>query len=119
MDFDLEKLTVPELTALIERANQEVQHRKVKAKDRLKQEIENKLTESGLDLTELFPEAGKKPKKSNKNGDTTPAPIKYRDPVSQGTWSGRGGRPPQWVTSIMMERRWTLDEFKASGEYEV
>ena len=37
MDFDLEKLTVAELTALIERAQVEIKHRKITAKDKLKQ----------------------------------------------------------------------------------
>ncbi len=119
MNFELDKMTVPEILALVDRAKQEIEHRKVTAKDRLKQEIEDKLKESGLDLTDLFPETGKKVKNSKKTGDNTPIPVKYRDPVSQGTWSGRGGRPPQWVKSIMMERRWSLEEFKASGEYEV
>jgi DNA-binding protein H-NS len=119
MNFDLDKLTVPELSALIERAQDEIKHRKVSAKDKLKQEIEEKLKHSGLDLSDLFPGAGKKSKKSKQEGDSKPAPIKYRDPVSQGTWSGRGARPPHWVKSIMSERRWTLDQFKKSGEYDV
>ena len=119
MNFDLDKLTVPELSALIERAQDEIKHRKVSAKDKLKQEIEEKLKHSGLDLSDLFPGAGKKSKKSKQEGGSKPAPIKYRDPVSQGTWSGRGARPPHWVKSIMSERRWTLDQFKKSGEYDV
>ena len=119
MVFDLEKLTVPELTALIERAQEEVKVRKVSAKDKLKQEIEEKLKLSGLDLSDLFPDTGKKTKKSKSESESKPAPVKYRDPVSQGTWSGRGARPPHWVKSIMSERRWTLDEFKTSGEYDV
>ena len=119
MDFDLDKLTVPELTALIERAQEEIKHRKISAKDKLKQEIEEKLKHSGLDLSDLFPGAGKKIKKSKPEGESKPAPVKYRDPVSQGTWSGRGARPPHWVKSIMSERRWTLEQFKTSGEYDV
>jgi DNA-binding protein H-NS len=119
MDFVFDKLTVPELTALIERAQEEIKHRKVSAKEKLKQEIEEKLKSSGLDFADLFPVSGKKAKKSKQEGDSNPAPVKYRDPVSQGTWSGRGARPPAWVKSIMSERRWTLEEFKASGEYDV
>lgn len=119
MDFDFDKLTVPELTALIERTQEEIKHRKVSAKERLKREIEEQLKSSGLDLADLFPGSGKKAKKSKQEGDSNPAPVKYRDPVSQGTWSGRGARPPHWVKSIMSERHWTLEEFKASGEYDV
>jgi DNA-binding protein H-NS len=119
MSFEFDKLTVPELTALIDRAREEIAHRKVTARERLKQEIEEKLKETGLDLTDLFPVSGKKAKRTVKDGEAKSMTIKYRDPVSLGTWSGRGGRPPQWVKSIMMERRWTLEEFKASGEYDV
>ena len=119
MDFNLDKLTVPEIAALIERAKDEIKQRKVSAKDKLKQEIEEKLKNSGLDLADLFPGTEKKIRKSKQHSDSKPAPINYRDPVSQGTWSGRGARPPQWVKSIMMERRWSLEEFKASGEYDV
>jgi DNA-binding protein H-NS len=119
MDFEFEKMTVPELTALIERVHVEIKHRKVSAKDKLKQEIEEKLKHSGLNLADLFPGTGKKAKKSRQGGESKPAPVKYRDPVSQGTRSGRGARPPAWVKSIMSERRWTLEQFKASGEYDV
>lgn len=119
MDFDLEKLTVPELTALIGRTQVEINHRKVFAKDKLKQEIEEQLKNSGLDLADLFPGTGKKAKQSKQEGESKPAPIKYRNPVSRGNWSGRGARPLHWVKSIMSERHWTLDEFKASGEYDV
>jgi DNA-binding protein H-NS len=119
MSIDFDKMNVPDLESLIERAREEVSRRKVSARDRLKQEIEDKLKETGLDLADLFPGSGRRTKKSGKETESRPAPIKYRDPVSLGTWSGRGGRPPQWVKSIMMERRWTLEEFKASGEYNV
>lgn len=66
MDFDLEKLSVPELSALIERAQEEIKHRKISAKDKLKQEIEEKLKHSGLNLADLFPGAGKKGKSQSK-----------------------------------------------------
>ena len=64
MDFDLDRMTVLDLTVLIERAQVEIKHRKVSAKDKLKQEIEEKLKHSGLDLSDLFPGAGKKSKKT-------------------------------------------------------
>jgi DNA-binding protein H-NS len=118
MDHELNKMTVPELSSLIERAKNELEARKIQSKDRLKEEILTTLQNTGLDLADLFPETAGKKKKSKQSGETKPAPIKYRDPVSQGTWSGRGARPPAWVKSIMMERRWTLEEFKSSGEYD-
>jgi|LakMenEpi03Aug12_release.lakeMendotaPanAssembly.Ray.scaffolds.fasta_scaffold363630_1 DNA-binding protein H-NS len=118
MSINLETLTVPELSALIERAHEEIKRRKVEDKARLKDEIAEKLKNSGLDLSDLFPEAGKKAKKPRQSGVTKPATIKYRDPVSGETWAGRGARPPRWVQMIMSQRRWTLEEFKNSGEYD-
>ena len=119
MNIDFDKMNVPDLESLIERAREEIDQRKVSARDRLKQEIEDRLKETGLDLDDLFPGSGRKTKKSGKETSGKSVPVKYRDPVSLGTWSGRGGRPPQWVKSIMMERRWSLQEFKDSGEYDV
>ena len=112
MNIDFDKMNVPDLEALIEKAREEISLRKVSARDRLKQEIEDRLKETGLDLADLFPGTGKKTRKSSGDRDGKSVQVKYRDPVSLGTWSGRGGRPPQWVKSIMMERRWTLEEFK-------
>lgn len=119
MDFTFENMSVPELQDLIVRVQEEIKRRKVSSKDNLRREIEEKLKHSGLDLADLFPGAAKKTKKAMQDGESKPAAIKYRDPVSLGTWSGRGARPPQWVKSIMMERRWTLEEFKRSGEYDL
>jgi DNA-binding protein H-NS len=68
-----------------------------------------------------FPVAGVKGRKAHTNSETGEAravKAKYRDPVSQETWSGRGARPPLWVKRIMAERGWTLEEFKLSGEYD-
>ena len=86
-------------------------------------EIQAKLANSGLDISDLFPDlTGKGRRKSGKDtdkADSAPVPAKYRDPVSQESWSGRGGRPPHWVKKIMNERNWSLDDFKKSGEYDV
>jgi DNA-binding protein H-NS len=119
MSFNLEEMTVPELSAFIEKAEAVIKRRKVEDKARLKDEIAEKLKNSGLDLSDLFPEAGKKPRKAKQAGETKTAPVKYRDPVSGETWSGRGARAPRWVQTIMSQRRWTLEEFKTSGEYGV
>jgi len=118
MEFELDRMSVPDLQNLIARAQEEIKLRKMSSRDYLRREIEEKLKHSGLDLSDIFPGAGKKARKSKQEGESKPAPIKYRDPVSLGTWSGRGARPPHWVKSIMMERRWSLEEFKTSGEYD-
>lgn len=110
-----------ELVALIGRAEHELQRRKLASKDKLKEEIEEKLRNAGLDLGDLFPEAGskgRKPRATSDKAEVRPVKAKYRDPVSQEEWSGRGARPPLWVKRIMAERGWTLEEFKRSGEYD-
>jgi DNA-binding protein H-NS len=111
-----------EIQALIGRAEHELQRRKLASKEKLKTEIEEKLRASGLELDDLFPETGGKRRKAratSETGEARPVKAKYRDPVSQETWSGRGARPPHWVKWIMAERGWTLEEFKQSGEYDV
>jgi DNA-binding protein H-NS len=110
-----------ELQALIGRAEHELQRRKLVFKEKLKEEIEEKLKANGLELGDLFPEAGSKGRKARATsevGEAQPVKAKYRDPVSQETWSGRGARPPLWVKRIMSERGWTLEDFKQSGEYD-
>jgi DNA-binding protein H-NS len=110
-----------ELLTLIKRVEQELERRKLASKEALKIEIEEKLRANGLDLGDLFPEAGGKARKARattETGETKEVRAKYRDPVSQETWSGRGAHPPLWVKRIMAERVWTLEEFKRSGEYE-
>jgi DNA-binding protein H-NS len=111
-----------ELLALIKRAEHELERRKITAKDKLKEEIEEKLRNAGLDLGDLFPEAGTKARKARptpETGTAIPVKAKYLDAVSQETWSGRGARPPLWVKRIMADRGWTLEEFKRSGEFDV
>jgi DNA-binding protein H-NS len=110
-----------EIQALIGRAEHELQQRKLVSKEKLKEEIEEKLRQAGLDLGDLFPETtgkGRKARAISETGTAQPVKAKYRDPVSLETWSGRGARPPHWVKRIMAERGWTLDEFKQSGEYD-
>ena len=117
------KLSDLEILSMIERAQQEIIARQNAGRERLKEEIQAKLANSGLDISDLFPDASSKGRrKSNKNAeasDGAPVPAKYRDPVSQETWSGRGGRPPHWVKKIMDAKGWTLEDFKKSGEYDI
>jgi DNA-binding protein H-NS len=109
-----------ELLALIKRVEEELERRKKASKDKLKEEIAEKLRNAGLDIGDLFPEVGSKGRKprGSETGEGRPVKIKYRDPVSQEAWSGRGARPPLWVKRIMGERGWTLEEFKRSDEYD-
>lgn len=110
-----------ELRSLIKRAEDELEQRKAHARERLKEEIQEKLKATGLDLGDLFPEVSGKARKGNgaaEGSEKPPVKPKYRDPVSLETWSGRGARPPLWVKRIMAERGWYLEDFKKSGGYE-
>ena len=83
---------------MIERAKKEIIARQNARRERLKEEIQAKPANSGLDIIDLFPDAAskgrRKSSKSAEVSDNTPVPAKYRAPVSQETWSRRGGRPP-------------------------
>jgi DNA-binding protein H-NS len=118
MSDEFAKLSVEEIKALIERAQIELAVRKHHGKEKVKAEIAEKLAEAGLDFSDLFPElGGKKASKRAKAAGASDVPAKYKDHVSGETWSGRGPRPPQWVKSVMSQRGWTIEEFKASEEY--
>jgi DNA-binding protein H-NS len=118
MSDEFAKLSVSEINALIERAQIEIAVRQHAGKEKVKAEIAEKLASAGLDFADLFPElGGKKASKKPKAASVSEVPAKYKDHVSGDTWSGRGPRPPQWVKSIMSQRGWTIEEFKASEEY--
>lgn len=49
------------------------------------------IVEYGLTFQQVFPKGGER---ASTKG--TKVPAKYRDPVSGGTWTGRG-KPPAWI----------------------
>ncbi len=119
MSDEFVNLSVSEMLSMIERAQAEIDRRKAASKESLKAEIAEKLKSAGLNLGDLFPDVGRKARKSGKSkadGEKVVA-TKYKNHVTGETWSGRGAHPPQWVKSIMLERRWTLEEFKQSDEF--
>lgn len=121
MSDEFAALSDLELLSLIKRAEEELENRKRAARDKLVEEIQEKILASGLTLSDLFPETSGKKRKTRtvaEEGGIREVKPKYRDPVSHETWSGRGARPPLWVKRILAERSWTLEEFKRSGEYE-
>lgn len=107
-----------ELFSLIHRAQEEVARRKEAVKERLRAKIEEELKQAGLGLSDIFPgfEADG-PQDDAPMGAPKPRPAKFKNHVSGDAWSGRGPHPPQWVRSVMAERGWTLEEFKASDEF--
>lgn len=119
MSEEFANLSDLEIIALIHRANEELTRRKEAHRENLRADIAQKLKNAGLDLADLFPEIEGKPVKEKKPTEraTKTVAAKYRNPVSGDTWSGRGAHPPQWVKSILMERGWTIEDFKSSDEF--
>lgn len=118
MSDEFANLSVPEIQALIDRANAEIDRRKEAGRETLKAEIAEKLKMAGLDFADLFPEAGRAKKSSAKAERVKRVVLpKYKDHASGDTWSGRGAHPPRWVLMIMSQRGWTIDEFKESEEF--
>ncbi len=89
MSDEFKGLSELEIQALIGRAEHELQRRRLASKETLRLEIEEKLKASGLDLDDLFPEAGGKARKRNGVGERRPVKPKYRDPALRR--NGQGG----------------------------
>jgi DNA-binding protein H-NS len=121
MSDEFARLSDPEILSLIHRAQNELQRRQNSHKEKLKAEIEQKLESLGIDLTDLFPEVDGKAARQGKAADRAPRAVlaKFKNHVSGETWSGRGAHPPQWVKAILAERGWTIEEFKASDEFQI
>lgn len=96
--FDLDRLSVPELAALIEAAQAKRQEKMAGAKAALLAEFKDKAAELGMSLSALMssskPEVGRKTRRS-KGEKVAP---KYRNPETGDTWTGRG-REPGWIKS--------------------
>jgi DNA-binding protein H-NS len=108
-----------EILSLIERAKTELACRKEAGKERLRAEIEAKLANAGLDIGDLFESERKITRggsKSKESDSPSGVAAKYKNHATGETWSGRG-RSPKWVTAILQEREWTIDEFKQSDEF--
>lgn len=122
MSGEFGKLSDLELVSLIHRAQQEIEQRKESGKERLREEIEEKLKTLGFELNDVFPGSARKARKTSggRNADEQrkPARAKFKNHASGETWSGRGARPPQWVKDIMRARGWeSLEQFKACEEF--
>lgn len=111
---DLDKLTVPELTALIAAAEAKRTEKMDEAKSALLNEFREKAADLGLSLEALVP--GGTPRlpvpqgrrKSRSDAGTTVA-AKYRGPNGE-EWTGRGRRP-KWLSALEAEGH-SLDEYR-------
>ncbi len=92
---DLDNLTVQELTALIEAAQNKRTEKIAEAKTALLREFEEKAAQLGLTLDAVFPAPHASPIRKPSKSGAAPVPAKYRSPNGE-EWSGRG-RTPKWL----------------------
>jgi DNA-binding protein H-NS len=94
--FDLDQLTVPKLSALIEAAQAKRQEKMAGAKEAVLAEFKDKAAELGLSLSALM--SAQKPAKERKprRGKGEKVAPRYRNPETNETWTGRG-REPGWI----------------------
>lgn len=106
---NLDKMTVPELTALIEEAQTKRREKMVEAKAGLIEEFRAKAAQLGLTLEDvLAAPSAPSPKSAKAAGSSLPA--KYRGPNGE-EWSGRG-RLPRWLQAAEATGK-SRDDFKA------
>ncbi|MFC7478523.1 H-NS family nucleoid-associated regulatory protein [Dankookia sp. GCM10030260] len=95
--IDLDRLTVPELTSLIEAAQAKRQEKMQGAKEALLAEFRDKAAELGLSLTALMSSQPAPERKTRRSkGEKVKVAPKYRNPETGDTWTGRG-REPGWI----------------------
>lgn len=96
----VEKMTVPEINALIEFAEQTLRHKQETAREELLTEFRKRASDLGLSLDRLVasrPASGSA--KTASSGKKVAA--KYRGPNGE-EWTGRG-RTPSWLKALEAE----------------
>jgi len=110
---DLDRLTVPELTALRDAAEAKRVEKLDAAKDAVLAETRARLAELGLTLEAALPAApaSARPGRKRRSDAGQPLAAKYRGPGGD-TWSGRG-RVPKWLQALEAEGR-RREEFRTT-----
>jgi DNA-binding protein H-NS len=118
---DLDRMSVQQLTALIEAAEAKRRDKSEEAKAALRTEVERKAAELGISVGDLFvqpdqraPVEQKARGRRPRSDAGTKPPAKYRDPETGETWSGRG-RPPRWLAAREAEGK-RREEFAVEQE---
>jgi DNA-binding protein H-NS len=86
LSFDITQLSPKQLQELKERAEARLNESLIERCQALKAEFQERCSEEGLTLSQVFFEG--------KQGGI--ANAKYKDPISGKTWSGRG-KKPSWL----------------------
>ncbi len=109
----LEGLAIGDLEKVIAAAERQREAKRESGKRELVEEFRARAEALGLSLEELAAGSPKAGRPSGK-GPPTPSPaVKYRNPETGETWSGRG-RAPKWLTLAEQQGR-GREEFAAGG----
>jgi DNA-binding protein H-NS len=109
----LEGLAIGDLDKVVAAAERQREAKRESGKKELVEEFRARAEALGLSLEELAAGPPKTGRPSGK-GPPTPSPaVKYRNPETGETWSGRG-RAPKWLTLAERQGR-GREEFAAKG----
>jgi DNA-binding protein H-NS len=106
-DFDWSTYTIGELQRIYDDISNEIQTKRDEKKKTLLEQFHQMLTLEGLTLDDVI---GTKRRRQRRRGA---APVKYRDPETGKTWSGRG-RKPVWLDEKLNAGR-TLEDFAVTS----
>jgi len=108
---DLDRMSVQQLTALIEAAEIKRREKLEEAKAALRTEVERRAAELGVSAGDLFappdqpaPAERKARGRKPRSDAGAKAVAKFRNPDTGETWSGRG-RTPRWLAAKEAEGR--------------
>jgi DNA-binding protein H-NS len=115
----LERLAVTDLDKVIAAAERQREAKRESGKKELVEEFRAKAEAMGLSLAELVGSSAQasrtaaKTRKPQKGAPAAPPAVKYRNPETGATWSGRG-RMPRWL-ALAGEQGRGREEFAAKG----
>ena len=109
----LGSLTFEELDKVIAAAERQREAKRESGKKELMEEFRARAEALGLSLNELAAGTSKAGRPSGKGPPAQSPAVKYRNPETGETWSGRG-RAPKWLTLAEQQGR-SREEFAARG----
>ncbi len=107
----LEGLTIGDLERVIAAAEQQRESKRESGKKELVEEFRARAEALGLSLSDLATGSAKAGRPSGRGPSAQPPAVKYRNPETGETWSGRG-RAPKWLTLAEQQGR-SREEFAA------
>jgi len=100
--IDLDRLSVPELTTLVEAAQAKRQEKLEGAKAALLAEFRDKAAELGMSLKALMSSPQPAPERKPRRSKGEKVAPKYRNPKTSDIWTG-WGREPSWIKGAWFE----------------